>query len=115
MTVQPQAAVTILEVRGDVTMDAEGELATAYETAIAAGAQDLILSLAGTEYMSSGGIAVITNLVHAAQASGRIMKISGLNPHYQKIFRMMGLAQYCWDPAAPGDYRGAFANRKEPS
>lgn len=85
---------TILDLHGDVTMFAESELTRAYHSAIESGARALVLNFTGTDYINSAGIAIIISLLTEARASAVTLVICGLSPHYQKIFRMVGLTQY---------------------
>jgi anti-anti-sigma factor len=89
-----EGRVTVLDLRGDVTMFAESELTHAYHQAVETGARDLVLNFGGTDYINSAGIAIIISLLTEARASGVTLVISRLNAHYQKIFRMVGLTQY---------------------
>ncbi len=86
--------VTVLDLQGDVTMFAEAELTRSYHLAVDSGAKSLVLNFAGTDYINSAGIAIIISLLTEARASGITLVICGLSPHYQKIFRMVGLTQY---------------------
>ena len=52
------------------------------------------MNFSGVDYVNSAGIAVIIGiLIEARNASQRVM-VTGLTPHYQKIFSMMGLSDY---------------------
>jgi stage II sporulation protein AA (anti-sigma F factor antagonist) len=93
-TARQVGPITVLDLRGDVTMFAEAELTRAYHLAVDTGARDIVLDFSGTEYINSAGIAIIISLLTEARASGVALVISGLSSHYQKIFRMVGLTQY---------------------
>ncbi len=85
---------TILDLQGDLTALADAELTRAYHAAVASGAANLVLNFALTEYINSAGIGIIISLLTEARAAGATLVICGLSPHYQKIFRMVGLTQY---------------------
>lgn len=91
---KPDTLATVLDLHGDVTMYAEAELTRAYRAASADTTRAIILNFAGTEYINSAGIAIIISLLTEARAAGVTLVICGLNSHYQKIFRMVGLTQY---------------------
>lgn len=86
--------VAVFDLHGDVTMLAEGDLTRAYHQAADTGARDIVLNFARAEYINSAGIAVIISVLTEARARGITIMISGLSPHYQKVFRMVGLTQY---------------------
>jgi len=89
-----QGTTTLLDLQGDVTTFAETELTRAYRAAVEAGAEALVLNFQNTDYINSAGIAIIISLLTEARAAGVALVIAGLNPHYHKIFRMVGLTQY---------------------
>src|SRR5437762_2895770 len=94
ITPRPVGPVTVLQLQGDLTMFAEAELTRAYHEAVEGGARDLVLNFAGTDYINSAGIAIIISLLTEARASGVTLVICRLNPHYQRVFRMVGLTHY---------------------
>ncbi|MGI8586913.1 MAG: STAS domain-containing protein [Chloroflexia bacterium] len=85
---------TTLDLQGDLTGLADADLMRAYHAAVASGAANLVLNFVGTEYINSAGIGIIISLLTEARAAGVTLVICGLSPHYQKIFRMVGLTQY---------------------
>lgn len=89
---EPEA--TVLDLQGDLTALADAELTHAYHAAVASGTANLVLNFVGTEYINSAGIGIIISLLTEARAAGVTLVICGLSPHYQKIFRMVGLTQY---------------------
>lgn len=91
---RPVPPVVVLDLCGDVTAAAETVLTGVYRSAAEEGARLVVLNLAGTEYINSAGIAVIISLLTEARVQGITLTMCGLNPHYQKIFRMVGLTQY---------------------
>jgi anti-anti-sigma factor len=89
-----QDHITLLDLHGDVTMFAETELTRAYRAAVESGAGALALNFQNTDYINSAGIAIIISLLTEARAAGVALVIAGLNPHYPKLFRMVGRTQY---------------------
>lgn len=84
----------ILDLAGDVTIAAQDDLNRAYQTAIQAGARTVVINLAGCDYVTSNGLAIITALLTQARREGRRICLVGLTPHLHKLCRMMGLANY---------------------
>ncbi len=88
----PQA--TIIDLRGDVTSFADARLHTSFDSASARGLKYIILNFAGVEYINSAGIATVISILSEARSRAQQLLIVGLNDHYRKIFRMVGVARY---------------------
>ncbi len=84
----------VIDLDGSVTGFADGAITSAYRAATDEGSRDFLLNFAGVDYVNSAGIAIIiAMLIEARKANQRLM-VTGLTPHYQKIFDMMGLSEY---------------------
>ena len=88
----PQA--TIIDLHGDVTSFADARLHTSFDNASARGLKYIILNFSGVEYINSAGIATVISILSEARGRGQQLLIVGLNDHYRKIFRMVGVARY---------------------
>jgi anti-anti-sigma factor len=86
--------LTVIHFSGDVTTFAEDVVQNAYHEATRDGGRNIAIDFSACEYINSAGIAAIIGLVTEARRQGRRMLVFGLSPHYQKIFRMVGLADY---------------------
>ena len=86
--------LAIIRFSGDVTTFAEDVVQNAYREAIRDGERNVAIDFSACEYINSAGIAAIIGLVTEARRQSRRMLVFGLSPHYQKIFRMVGLADY---------------------
>ena len=93
-SVRKNNALAIIQFSGDVTTFAEDIARDAYREATRDGGRNLALDFSSCEYINSAGIAVIIGLVTEARRQDRRVFVFGLTPHYQKIFRMVGLADY---------------------
>jgi anti-anti-sigma factor len=100
MANQPRATLrevpplTVIDLEGEVTTFAEEVITAAYRQASARGAQHILLNFASVDYLNSAGVAVVIGLLMEARKADQQILVTGLTPHYQKIFRMMGLTQY---------------------
>ncbi len=94
VNVRQHGRVTVIDISGDVTTFAESKLSEAYAEATQAGTQQLVLNFDGSNYINSAGIAILIRIVTRADRHGQKLVMSGLNDHFQKIFRMVGLSQY---------------------
>ncbi len=86
--------VTVIDIKGDVTTFADAKITEAYNQATEAGAQRLVLNFHHSNYINSAGIAILIRIVTSCGRNGQKLAMSGLNEHFQKIFRMVGLSQY---------------------
>ncbi len=81
----------VIHVVGDLTPAAEGDLAAAFATASGDGSRHVVLDFAGMEYMNSGGIGLIVQLLVRANRSAHRLVAVGLSPHYRQIFAVTQL------------------------
>jgi anti-anti-sigma factor len=86
--------LTIIDLRGEVTVFAEEPINAAYRQACALGATYILMNFAAVDYFNSAGNAIIIGVLAAARKAGQRLLITGLTPHYRKIFQMMGLSQH---------------------
>ncbi|GAC1519316.1 MAG: STAS domain-containing protein [Herpetosiphon sp.] len=86
--------VTVIDLKGDITTFADSKLGAAYRAATEAGAKNIVLNFRHSDYINSAGIAILIRLVTDVHRTGQKLALSGLNDHFQKIFRMVGLSQY---------------------
>jgi anti-anti-sigma factor len=84
----------VLDLSGAVTGFSDGVIGGAYQEAAARGARDFLLNFSGVDYVNSAGIAIIIGILIEARKANQRLLITGLTPHYQKIFNMMGLSEY---------------------
>ncbi len=93
-SVRRNSNLSVIQFSGDVTTFAEDIARDAYRDATRDGGRNLALDFSSCEYINSAGIAVIIGLVTEARRQDRRVLVFGLSAHYQKIFRMVGLADY---------------------
>lgn len=86
--------VAIIDLVGDVTTFAEEKINTAYRDVTNKGARFVLLNFRQNDYINSAGIAILIGIVTEVTRNSQKLAVSGLSQHFQKIFRMVGLAQY---------------------
>jgi anti-anti-sigma factor len=86
--------VAIIDLVGDVTTFAEEKINTAYREVTNKGARFVLLNFRQNDYINSAGIAILIGIVTEVTRNNQKLAVSGLSQHFQKIFRMVGLAQY---------------------
>lgn len=86
--------VAIIDLFGDVTTFAEEKINGAYREVTNKGARFVLLNFRQNDYINSAGIAILIGIVTEVNRNSQKLAVSGLSQHFQKIFRMVGLAQY---------------------
>lgn len=86
--------VAIIDLVGDVTTFAEEKINSAYQQVTGQGAKQILLNFRQNDYINSAGIAILIGIVTEVNRNSQKLAVSGLSQHFQKIFRMVGLAQY---------------------
>ncbi len=94
VSTRSEQGVTIIDLKGDVTTFADAKITDAYRTATTAGARKIVINFRRSDYINSAGIAILIRIVTEVNRAGQKLAMSGLNDHFQKIFRMVGLSQY---------------------
>lgn len=89
-----QGDVSVIDIRGDVTALAGQPIEEAYEGVTAAGATKILIVFAPDCYINSGGIAVLIGVLSQSKKKAQAVRMTGLTPHFQKIFAMVGLTKY---------------------
>ena len=88
---RPNAAVSVIDIEGEVTAFGEPLLMDAYTEAGGPATKSIILNFGGLEYMNSSGIGLLVTLLIRAQRQGLRLLAYGLNQHYQQIFELTRL------------------------
>ena len=91
---EAQGAVTILDIRGDITAFSESSLGDAYREASEQGAGKLLLKIEKEAYINSGGIAVLIQILAQTRRKDQRVAITGISEHFKKIFNMVGITKF---------------------
>ena len=86
--------VSILNIKGDVTAISGETIEEAYQKVSTAGAKKILLYFDKNGYINSGGIAILIGVASESRKNEQKIRITGLSPHFQKIFDMVGLTKY---------------------
>ena len=86
--------VAIIDLVGDVTTFAEEKINSAYQQVTDQCSRTILLNFRQNDYINSAGIAILIGIVTEVNRNNQKLAVSGLSQHFQKIFRMVGLAQY---------------------
>jgi len=82
---------SIIDLRGEVTGQAEDILMAAYTEASQNGVRTIILDFSNLEYMNSSGIGLLVTLLVRVQRQKQQLRAFGLSEHYQQIFELTRL------------------------
>ena len=85
--------IAILSFTGDIASTSKDAIMEAYHE-LPPTVTRVLLDFTGTEYVNSSGIAIIIQLLLEAKKSERRVGITGLKPHFVKVFTMVGVAKY---------------------
>ncbi|MFV9506259.1 MAG: STAS domain-containing protein [Oscillochloridaceae bacterium umkhey_bin13] len=94
VSTREREGVAIIDLVGDVTTFAEDKINQAYREVTNKGARSVLLNFRQNDYINSAGIAILIGIVTEVNRNQQKLAVSGLSQHFQKIFRMVGLAQY---------------------
>lgn len=104
--------VSLIDIRGEVTAQSGPPIEQAYQRVSAAGAQKILLVFSADCYINSGGIAVLIGILAECRKKGQVVRMTGLTPHFQKVFAMVGLTRYAAIDASEDD---AVARLRQPA
>jgi anti-anti-sigma factor len=86
--------VSVIDIRGEVTALTGQPIEEAYHAITAAGAKKVLMVFASDCYINSGGIAVLIGILAESKKKAQSVRMTGLTPHFQKVFAMVGLTRY---------------------
>ena len=88
---KPTAAVSVIDIGGEVNGFAENALMDAYAQASDEGTEAIIFNFEELDYLNSSGIGLLVTLLIRAQRQGQKLMACGLTDHYQEIFQLTKL------------------------
>jgi anti-anti-sigma factor len=94
VAVRKHGEVALIDIKGDVTAVTGEHIERAYQQVCGEGVSKVVLCFDSGSYINSGGIAIIIGIAADGKETERIIRITGLSPHFQKIFGMVGLTKY---------------------
>lgn len=94
VAIRHQRSVSVIDLRGEITLDAEAALDAAYAAAEARGLDIILLNFRDVQYINSTGIALIVSLIARARKHHRRLLAYGLSDHYVEIFQVTRLIDF---------------------
>ncbi|MAG34693.1 MAG: hypothetical protein CL878_00365 [Dehalococcoidia bacterium] len=86
--------LVVFDLQGQLVSFDDAAIADAYRQATDQGATALLLNFAGVDYVTSSGIAALIQILLEARGTEQRLLVTGLTPHYAKVFHLMGLDQH---------------------
>jgi anti-sigma B factor antagonist len=83
--------ISIIDIQGDVTGQAENALMDAFSQASSGPTRAILLNFTGLDYMNSSGIGLLVTLLIRTQRQKQRLMAFGLSQHYQEIFMLTRL------------------------
>ena len=87
------APVIVLRFAGDITSASKAAVLGTYQ-GIPESAKRILLDFSKVEYINSSGIALVIQMMIAANKTGQMIQTFGLTPHFQKVLTMVGITKY---------------------
>jgi anti-sigma B factor antagonist len=84
--------VSVLRFSGDISSTSRDNVLNAYGKV--AKDRPVLLDFCHVDYINSSGIALVIQMMMAANKSGQEICAFGLTPHFQKVFTMVGITKY---------------------
>ena len=94
IVVERLGALTLFDIKGDVTSGSEPFFNEAYKNLDIADTPKILLKFDESVYINSGGIAVLIQLLAETQRNKQQIGITGLSEHFKKIFKMVGITRF---------------------
>jgi anti-anti-sigma factor len=86
--------VSILRFSGDISSLSRDAVLGTWQQLPGDAKGRVLLDFSKVDYLNSSGIALVIHLLMEARRGGHAVRLSGLRPHFQKMFRMVGIANY---------------------
>src|SRR5438270_10856264 len=86
--------ITCLRFSGDISSASKEAIVGTYPALDKASHKHTLLDFKGVEYLNSSGIALVIQVLMAANKSGQSIAICGLTPHFTKVFTTGGITNY---------------------
>lgn len=85
--------ITVLRFSGDITSNSKDAVLGTYQS-LSASITRILLDMSKVDYLNSSGIALVIQMLMQAGKAGQTVQTCGLNPHFQKVFTMVGMTKY---------------------
>ena len=91
--IEQQSGTAVVRFDGDITSASHDAVLGSYEK-LDKSTKVILLDFGKVPYLNSSGIALVIQLLMAANKAGQTVKCFGVSAHFVKVFTMLGLAKY---------------------
>jgi anti-anti-sigma factor len=91
--VEQSGDLAVMRFEGDIMSTSEEALIGNYRT-LSAGVTRILLDFSQVPYLNSSGIGLVIQILMQARKASRRVVCFGLSAHFEKIFKILGLANY---------------------
>lgn len=93
VSVKEHQAVPVLALQGELTADGEDLLVNAFRSVPASGAR-LVFDFSKVQYINSGGISALLNLLAHSRSAEQQIFFCGLSRHLGKVIEIVGMGEF---------------------
>ncbi|MBG0775352.1 MAG: response regulator [Desulfovibrionaceae bacterium] len=93
IVVEPEAGATAIHFRGNVTAVSEPFIKAAFDQAMEAAPQRLLLLFSDNASINGVGIALLTQQIIACRDRGMDVRVAGVNENLRKVFEIVGISK----------------------
>jgi anti-anti-sigma factor len=106
--IEQTGETALMRFEGDITSASE-EAVLGHYRKLPESTRQVVLDFSKVPYLNSSGIALVIQLLMAANKTGQKVTCFGLSPHFIKVFTMLGLAKYTTLHGTETEARAALA------
>jgi anti-sigma B factor antagonist len=106
--VEQSGETAVMRFEGDITSASDDAVLGHYRK-LPESTRHIVLDFSKVPYLNSSGIALVIQLMMAANKSGQRVTCFGLSAHFVKVFTMLGLAKYTTLHGTESEARSAVA------
>ena len=107
--VEQSGETAVMRFEGDIT-SASDEAVLGHYRKLPESTRQIVLDFSKVPYLNSSGIALVIQLLMAANKTGQRVTCFGLSAHFVKVFTMLGLAKYTTLHGTESEARSAVAS-----
>ena len=107
--VEQNGDTAVMRFEGDITSASDDAVLGHYRK-LPESTRQIVLDFSKVPYLNSSGIALVIQLLMAANKSGQKVTCFGLSAHFVKVFTMLGLAKYTTLHGTESEARSAVAS-----
>lgn len=93
VAVREHLSIPILVLEGELTAEGEADLVQAFQSVESRGSR-LVFDFTKVQYINSGGISALLNLISHSRSADRQIFFCGLSRHLGKVIEIVGMGEF---------------------